>query len=391
MGIINREPGGVADVVSWEADIIVVATLLGFLRARAVLKQPVLFIFEPPTTAREWLTENERLRRVTNRLRAIVSHGEFTVPENLAGFTSRAGADHVGEPANGPNVAITGMSGGASTHFFQRPRDFSTQLRPHAGHIIRGLSDSDERGAYYGIVDDPVGEESHNFMASSVRRLISYSDMEGTRWRSNNAFHGLIGGAAMRNSPAQLGSFEPGNMIALWNGQDRVVGYCHGMSWAIMMSKVFGPWSTPFELAVGTRTKKLASCFGCTTFMYASGFVPSAIHLGRSESWVPLPPDGAQQRFEAWGDVSSVAKALNDLWARDVAHYIREGVRVLRRVGVPAAGNQALRSLESFAVRHAFNGYKETANLLLDALTVHCSEIDRVERVLNLPRQAHLI
>ena len=46
------------------------------------------------------------------------------------------------------------------------------------------------------------------------------------------------------------------------------------------------------EVAVG-NTIKLASCFGCTTFMIANLRQPSHIHLGRAESWAPADPGNA--------------------------------------------------------------------------------------------------
>jgi len=57
---------------------------------------------------------------------------------------------------------------------------------------------------------------------------------------------------------------------------------------AIYDSARTGPWCTPYEIAVGTETTKLASCFTCTLFMYANGYPPSAIHLGQGASWVPF-------------------------------------------------------------------------------------------------------
>jgi hypothetical protein len=67
--------------------------------------------------------------------------------------------------------------------------------------------------------------------------------------------------------------------------QHGVVQYIHGMSWAMREAIRWGPWCTAYEIAVGSKTRKLASCFACTTYMWASGFPAFSTHLGRGESW----------------------------------------------------------------------------------------------------------
>jgi hypothetical protein len=65
------------------------------------------------------------------------------------------------------------------------------------------------------------------------------------------------------------------------------VGYIHGMCSAIQKCLEWGGDCVPFEVATGTATTKMASCFACSTYMHANGYPPSSMHLGRGESWVP--------------------------------------------------------------------------------------------------------
>jgi hypothetical protein len=71
-------------------------------------------------------------------------------------------------------------------------------------------------------------------------------------------------------------------------GTTDIATYTHGMIQAIYKAYALGPSCSPFEIAVGDLTKKMASCLPCTLFMCATGYPPTAIHLGSGESWAPL-------------------------------------------------------------------------------------------------------
>lgn len=384
MTILNGVDGGDDAEIQVESDTIVMATLLGFLVARVALRQPVTISFEHPGDFHEWLAKREALGKALDKLRAVLKAGGHD--PGLTGLQLSTTPLYDADNSSGRSVAITGMSGGALEPFVLRGREFSSErMASYVKGILRGLKDRQELGAYYGVVDDPVGQESANFMASSVRRLIEYNGDEGPRWKSGAAFHGLIGangGNRPADSKPQAGSFEPAHLIQSWSGQGKVVGYCHGMSWAIMMAKVMGPWATPFEVAIGEKTTKLASCFGCTTFMYATGFVPSAIHLGSAESWVPLPPDGGGAQYEGWSHVDRMASALNELWARDVSQYLKIGARLMRTSTlVKAPAKEAAKKLDSLVLRRTNSDERAAANLFLDALTRHKNDLKRLTDV----------
>ena len=88
-----------------------------------------------------------------------------------------------------------------------------------------------------------------------------------------------------------------GELPAMVANPGTQVGHIHGMCSAIVQSSEQGPWCTPYEMATGTQTTKMASCFPCSTYMYSTGYTPTSTHLGRGESWVP-PQSGSRLETE---------------------------------------------------------------------------------------------
>jgi hypothetical protein len=105
------------------------------------------------------------------------------------------------------------------------------------------------------------------------------------------------------------------------------------MNWAIMHTALLGG-GTAYEVAVGFETSKLASCFGCTTFMYANGAPPSFMHFGRAESWVPIPCNARDNPDYARGQTDTI-DTLRSNWAGAVAGSWRTAPRSSRCVGAP--------------------------------------------------------
>lgn len=258
-----------------------------------------------------------------------------------------------------------------------------------------------ERGAYYGIVDDPANTVPK--VISSVRRLIPYGS-EGGRWRYGMEYHGLIGYDSeatlhtARTTPKQAGSIEPTGLIGSWDGRGKVCGYCHGMVWALAEVRCNYPQGKPFELALGKQTHKLSSCFGCSTFQLANGRVASSMHLGRSESWVPLPEDeNATAPFSTGLAVESVdgqvgAKErrdrevfadMNKAWAEHVAAWLLMGAERVRRAGRGTFSAQVLETAAALSAEAGRRSQRGAANLFLDALTVHDKDLNRLKRFLD--------
>jgi hypothetical protein len=223
---------------------------------------------------------------------------------------------------------------------------------------------------------------------------------------------------------------------------------------AIYESAWTGPWCTPYEIAVGTETTKLASCFTCTLFMYANGYPPSAIHLGQGASWVPwydvrpglsvgvpesdLPAisllhdepvvdkrkdelqSEASEKFASidviasedderqplmedvpkprrsepytyagsankyqWA-TDSVIAALNARWHIECRQHLQLGIRVMKQNGgarVETRRRGRIAVLEAFLSDNKDDPYA-AANLILDAVTVHDGEVNRIIRTL---------
>jgi hypothetical protein len=243
----------------------------------------------------------------------------------------------------------------------------------------------DERGAYYGIVDFP-GQVR---MVSTTRRLIKYSG-EGGRWKRDVDAHGMIK-AQMDNfrshdprpwSFGSMGALDTPFERKLSRGEfpsngEGVVGYCHGMNWAIMHTALLGG-GTAYEVAVGSGTTKLASCFGCTTFMYANGAPPSYMHFGRAESWVPIPTNVTDNPDYKERNTGKIDALVNN-WAGAVAGFLENGASILKTCG--AEGYRSLAGKLETTLARKQESLKK-ANLFLDALTVHESDLKRLNRAL---------
>lgn len=163
-----------------------------------------------------------------------------------------------------------------------------------------------------------------------------------------------------------------------------IATYTHGMIQAIYRAYQMGPDCTPYEIPVGTDTKKLASCLPCTLFMYAAGYPPSSIHLGRGESWAPLyrpyDPDGLPpMRGE---DVT--VRALNARWYEKCDSWLRTGLDILSDRFVNPEYVTTCQSVRVYlASRPAPQNPTVAANLILDAVTIHDKEIARINRTLK--------
>jgi hypothetical protein len=157
--------------------------------------------------------------------------------------------------------------------------------------------------------------------------------------------------------------------------------YTHGMIQAIYKAYHLGPNCEPYEIAVGDVTKKLASCLTCSLFMNAAGYPPTSIHLGRGESWAPLyqpyNPNGSTGDHEA-----AVIRDLNNAWYAKCLEWLQVGLAILDDTHI-TQDHQASRT----AVSQYLSAYRTdpTAGgvLILDAVTVHAGESDRISRTLK--------
>ena len=157
--------------------------------------------------------------------------------------------------------------------------------------------------------------------------------------------------------------------------------YTHGMIQAIYKAYHLGPNCEPYEIAVGDETKKMASCLTCSLFMNAAGYPPTSIHLGRGESWAPLyepyNPNGSAGDHEA-----EVVRDLNNAWYAKCIEWLQAGLAILDDTRIRddhRAGRDAVsRYLDAYRTDPTVGGV-----LILDAVTVHAGEIDRIGRTLK--------
>jgi len=180
---------------------------------------------------------------------------------------------------------------------------------------------------------------------------------------------------------------------------DDIATYTHGMVQAIYEAYDLGPSCTPYEIAVGSQTTKMASCFPCTLFMVAAGYPPSSTHLGRGESWAPLyepyDPDGQTTARDR-----AVVRDMNNRWYQTCTEFLALGLELLRSSDTRADHRDSVNDVKSYLDSHgrtpeadaehkkecASDGYvacSVAATLILDALSLHDWESERINRTLQ--------
>jgi hypothetical protein len=115
--------------------------------------------------------------------------------------------------------------------------------------------------------------------------------------------------------------------------------------------------------------------------MVAAGYPPTSTHLGRGESWAPLyepyNPDGNAEPNEP-----GVIRDLNNAWYDRCTEFVALGLKILDDDHI-AADHRMSRD----AVRDYIDAHSEDATvagvLVLDAVTLHSGETDRINRTLR--------
>ncbi len=406
-----------------EADVIVTAVALGFIGARYHLNQPCQFDYEHPSPEqydkwkahfqgknvddipkeyKEFWEDYQSFEHVLSAMSYVLDKSD----KKLGAFLKDGQS-----PVWSSGALITGRAGGQMLKGSERHKEMQGEMSRRLAKLVAEKPGWAEvyigKGAYTGMIDDPVNDE---VMIRPTKRVI---DNDSNRWHPGQGYvnWGLIKGPAGKED-INLRAIAEGGMGPLPQNVNKPgrIGYIHGMSSAIAKCVSSGAWCTPYELATGDVTTKMASCFACTTYMYATGFPPSSTHLGRGESWVPPAPhlvSGEKDDTEmpvAYED--SVIRSLATRWHWEIYHYLRLGSSYLRQTGVDryvnsshadsvAALSAALERLEQAYFKKTADIGKVGGNLFLDALTVHDSDWKRIERTLRpainelLAQQAH--
>ncbi|WP_434299810.1 hypothetical protein [Corallococcus exiguus] len=261
------------------------------------------------------------------------------------------------------------------------------------------------RGAYTGFIDGRT--DGQTGLMSTFRHNVPFDITYGRRWHPPEALPdkpwGMIGAANEQdnNDPAKPGLKQQGMHFegpAPQRNRD-ICAYTHGMIQAIYDVRVnklandlspnkktpYNP-GTPYEIAVGKKTTKLASCFPCSIFMEATGHPASSTHLGRGESWSPMypPPNSTTTQHKAW-------QACNTQWQDYCKTIIDAGLQCLKKAPAQLKDEWKLSVGALDLYLNGPNGVNKTpataaqayANLILDAVTVHDSEVSRINRTIK--------
>ncbi|WP_428242908.1 hypothetical protein [Gynuella sp.] len=456
--LIDRNEAASFEVVQRQADLIITSVILGFSGTRYYLNQPCSFEVEleplpedkqkDQTRDKNGLTAMDRWE-IAN---ALEQQNFITTVACLADVLDRYQGG-MGDwlvdrqsQKGGKGELITGREGGAGIESADRdkvPKSWKTR------QLIKKLTDDPHnqwaiqnkiyigRGAYTGIYDDDVeyfGDISYENGTSTRPTLrVFREDKAWLPTRSPNDEYknvpwGVIGvptDPKYYKKDAKVSNYDsikdegmgplPGNPEV---NKSKKIGYIHGLCSAVHVCAFHGPWTTPYEVATGNLTTKIASCFPCTTFLYASGYPPSSAHLGRGESWVPpIKDDQVAVEKDSYPidiepEKSLIAKgnpyyeedcdSFKTRWDDDIADYLRLGIEIitmgeqreaqrLEKVLVGGLENklealvvmsseykETLGALQTFVAAKHTND--ELSSRFLDALTIHDSEWKRVKR-----------
>ncbi|NER46626.1 MAG: hypothetical protein F6J92_08010 [Symploca sp. SIO1A3] len=416
-----------------EADIIVTATVLGFIRVRYKNNEPCRFDIEHPSPItdyqtthgkpyklgmtldeyfqqKNWSSDKNVGKRVIKQDRyekflrkyqdllhvlSIMSKVLHLTTEPKIGKFLQDGQSNIWDLG----ALITGLPEGGKTKFDKRHRQIlKGQAKVMKEYIARNPNQSQVyfgRGAYTGMIYDPKNLE-HSFYAPT-RRVI---DQNKFRWDPGVIEKhplGLIKG----NESSDL-SKGLGPLPRKLNRGERI-GYIHGMSSAInecvktdlnyekiKERKIKEQEKCiPFEMATGKLTTKMASCFACCTYMYAAGYPPSSMHLGRGESWVPPTTDlinGEKNRKLQTFD-KKISGSLAKKWHSDIFTYLELGLETLVKVStsIPNSLSQGYQEhVKNLWIKlQSLENHKDEigGNLFLDALTYHKPDWQRIKDV----------
>lgn len=396
-----------------EADVIMTAATLGFAASYiAETGNPIQFDMDPLEAPKE--------PAKVKHFAATVGKMDTAVGAYLTKTGKRPGEVKAGlSPGYNEGAVIMGVYALAGK---DAPRTVSAPVLSERGKAlwerIRTLSVAQYtgRGAYTGFVDnkntegdtDPVGPRS---TARFKTPAPGQSDTDPhPRWlppadsplwknrkRAGGETYvpwGMIGGERAAEPRAETGSGALNEAdfttVSISNAGMKYVddittgdiaAYTHGMIQAIYKAYHLGPACEPYEIAVGDVTKKMASCLTCTLFMNAAGYPPTSVHLGRGESWAPLyqpyNPNASAGEHEA-----AVIRDLNNAWYAKCLEWLQAGLAILDDTHI-TEDHQA--SLEAVSRYLNANRADPTVGgvLILDAVTIHAGELDRISRTLK--------
>jgi hypothetical protein len=129
---------------------------------------------------------------------------------------------------------------------------------------------------------------------------------------------------------------------------------------------------------VGDKTTKMASCLPCALFHVRRRVPADRPAPGPGESWLPFyPKDPTETGYSR--PVDEAIRSTNERWYCHCGQHLTLGVAIL--AGASFADGRAGRlPLLLNVLKREEPGL--AANLILDAITVHGHEVDRMPRTL---------
>jgi len=395
-----------------EADVIMTAAALGLAGSYiATTKNPIQFDMDPLDTPDEKKTT--LFTTTVGKMDAAVA--AYLTKKDIAPSKVKAGTS----PGYTKGAVIMGVYTLAGKN---APQSVSAPVLSEKGKAlwekIRSLSvpQYTGRGAYTGFVDnknttgntDPVGPRSTARFPVPAPGLLNPDPhprwlppedsplwTKRTRANGKRVPWGMIGGDQANVPPKDAkdtGATNEADFVTIgmtrsgmvYNSElttDDIAAYTHGLPQAIYKAYGLGPNCEPYEIAVGDETRKMASSLTCTLFMYATGYPPTSIHLGRGESWAPLyepyNPGGTAGEHEL-----AVVRDLNNAWYAKCLEWLQVGLEILDDSRI-AEDHKTSRD----DVGKYLSVYKDDKTvggvLILDAVTVHDGETDRINRTLK--------
>jgi len=376
---------------SYDADCIVTAMILGLSREYVGRKREIIFsvdsTFVPdPSSQRSHMEQLDEhylsLGKSLSSLQATVDKINNALKTLGISNLPKVKVSTVREWHE--QEYITGRSHGAGLPFSMLRKN--QQIVTSARELVSSMQEDHTcafgyvgRGAYTGV--HALAEDDIRYIGSTFRHYINPEERD--RWIPDgvDGTWGLIGESetldGMHNTPPE-------------QQNSRLVGYTHGMIQAVYSAAYDGFKGDTIEVAVGTKTTKLASCFACTTFMCASDRPPDAIHLGRGESWAPIyggqtpSCDVLHDRRQVPTERNKLNQAVNyanKKWYKKCASWLYWGTSIdIKRVR--KNHQKSWRLLTEFA-RQNKGTVGPSANMFLNALTVHAKDSERVDRTLK--------
>lgn len=434
--VLRRTKGIVTDSASsdprMEADVIMTAAALGFAADYiATSKKPLQFDMDPLDA------DDPREQTKTALFKATVSKmdGAVNAYMNRKGLTP-SGVRSGLSPGYSRGAMIMGvyalagqkapdLESEAAGSPLQAPvlSEKGRQLWDTIRTVPPGLQQYTGRGAYTGFVDnkntvgdtDPVGPRSTVRMVAPARNGAAGTAAAWPRWMppedhalwqprhrkgaNTRVAWGVIGGDKAAQDPTPGTPTDASNLadeiesdmrdkygmiFTAAPGTGDIAAYTHGMIQAIYKAYTLGPSCAPYEIAVGDLTKKMASCLPCTLFMSAAGYSPTSIHLGSGESWAPLyapyNPNGPTEPNEP-----GVVRDLNNRWYEQCLGWLKIGLEMLDDTHIAqdhkASRDAVLAYLKTHEEEPTIGGV-----LILDAVTIHEPEVNRINRTLQQQR-----